>query len=110
MGIFSKEKMKPRDMADANREQWINNKIREQNNNRVLPADLIPPEPPVSVQKQQPVEVTETEYIPIRITIVLNAKNKELIVQMIDGISEIVNNFGIDCVQDFKIEKILKED
>lgn len=41
----------------------------------------------------------------MKITIELETDSRELLMQMVDGVAEITQNFGADTIQTFKVEK-----
>lgn len=104
MGIFSREKPKVRNMIDVEREKYIDEQVNAKVNSRLLPKDLIqPPEVPKEVISKSE---DNSLVMPVKITIVIKANSKDLLVQMVDGVSDIVENFGVDAVEEFKIERI----
>lgn len=133
MGIFMRKKPEPRDMsADAGREKAIEDAIKSTRTAPPVETEYGPqvpkymPIPPVPTalpsigveeflskeRNKKPESKIESEpklSADFRITIVVTADNKELMIQMVDGVADICDKYGSATIEDFKIEKMKKD-
>jgi hypothetical protein len=121
MGLFTREEPKPKDMSlDSGKAAFIEKQIAEDKKANHVPMQVIAPVgvPPLSVEewkadleknknKDKVIEsptTTEADMVkPIKITITMKIKNRKLLVEMIDGISEVIEEYGDDAIDEFKI-------
>lgn len=108
MGIFNK-KVKEVDMNEEKiRKEFIDKKIAEEKPimTNLLPQELLEKEIPISNNINKKEEENNISMQKMHIIFEIETDNQELLMQMIDGVSEITENFGADMVKVFKIEKI----
>lgn len=115
MGIFRSREPVVKDMSvDEGRKQFIEKAIATQGSADPIPTEIIgnktPPEKLPEIQevvrdnRKSILSGTKSNYERI-ITIIVKTNNKDLIIQLNDGVAEIIEKYGQDSIEDFKIEK-----
>lgn len=108
MSIFKKEEVKPIDMSvDAGRKKFIEEALNTNTRAEHVPMDVKPLEPPMAIPEVGVKEWKEDTKLStdFKITIVIRASDRKLMLEMIDGMADILDKHGPRALEDFKIEK-----